>query len=81
MAISISNVTISIIIRYSFSCMSVVICLVGMTFVYTPVDVATERIYPCKEWQSTYIPELEDYYDRYMLPEIVNPLFKPSYFL
>ena len=36
--------------------------------VYTPVDVAVERIYPCKEWQSTFIPELEDYYDRHMLP-------------
>jgi len=48
--------------------------------VYTPVNVATEKIYPCKELQSTYIPELEDYYDRYMLPEIVNPLLKPSYF-
>jgi len=46
--------------------------------VYTPVDVARERIYLCKEWQSTYIPELEDYYDRYMLPEIVNPLFRIS---
>ena len=30
--------------------------------VYTPVDVAVERMYPCKEWQSTCIPELEDYY-------------------
>ena len=49
--------------------------------VYTPVDVAVERIYPRKEWQSTCIPELEDYYDRYMLSEIVAPLFKPSYIL
>ena len=29
--------------------------------VYTPVGVAVERIYPCKEWQSMYIPKLEDY--------------------
>jgi len=49
--------------------------------VYTPVNVAVERIYPCKEWQSTFIPELEDYYDRHMLPEIVTPLYKPSYIL
>ncbi len=55
--------------------------------VYT-LDVAIERskewqstYIPEKEWQSTYIPELEDYYDRYMLPEIVNPLFKPSYMM
>ena len=49
--------------------------------VYTPVDVAVDRIYPCKEWESMYIPQLEDYFDKHMLPEIVNPLYKPSYFL
>ena len=38
--------------------------------VYTPVDVAVERIYPSKEWQSTNIPELENYFDRHMLPDI-----------
>ena len=26
--------------------------------VYTPVDVAVERIYPSKEWETKYIPEL-----------------------
>lgn len=49
--------------------------------VYTPVDIAVERIYPCKEWEAKCIPELEDYYDKYMLPEILNPLYKPSYIL
>ena len=49
--------------------------------VYTPVDVAVERIYPCKEWMSNNIPQLEDYFDKYMLPEIVNPLHQPSYYL
>ena len=49
--------------------------------VYTPVDVVVERIYPCKEWEETYIPQLEEYYDKYMLPEIINPLHKPGYFL
>ena len=47
--------------------------------VYTPVDVAVERIYPCKEWQSTCIPKLEEYYDKYIIPEILDPLYKPSY--
>ena len=41
--------------------------------VYTPVDVAVERIYPSKEWEAKYIPELEDYFFKYMVPEIVNP--------
>ena len=47
--------------------------------VYTPVDVAVERIYPCKEWQSTCIPKLEEYYDKYIILEILDPLYKPSY--
>ena len=47
--------------------------------VYTPVEVAVERIYPCKEWEGTCIPHLEDYF-KYMLPEIIDPLYKPNYF-
>lgn len=49
--------------------------------VYTPVGIATERIYPCTEWQSKCITQLEEYFDMHMLPEIVNPLYKPSYVL
>ena len=49
--------------------------------VYTPVGIATERIYPCTGWQSKCIPQLEDYFDMHMLPDIVNPLYKPSYVL
>ena len=33
--------------------------------VYTPVDVAVERIYPCREWEETCIPQLEDDYDKH----------------
>ena len=29
--------------------------------VYTPIDIAAERIYPCKEWDAKCIPKLEDY--------------------
>ena len=49
--------------------------------IYTPIEVAVERIYPCKEWEDTCIPHLEDYYDKYMLPEIIDPLYKPNHFL
>ena len=49
--------------------------------VYTPVDVAVERIYQCKEWERKHIPELEEYFDTHMLPEIVDPFYKPSYYL
>ena len=27
------------------------------------------------------MPELEDYFDKHMLPEILNPMYKSSYFL
>ena len=47
--------------------------------VYTPVGIATERIYPCREWQSKCIPQPGDYFDMHILPEIVNPVYKPSY--
>ena len=49
--------------------------------VYTPVGIATERIYPCSEWKSSHIPQLEEYFDTHMLPEIACPLYKPSYIL
>ena len=49
--------------------------------VYTPVDVAVERIHLSEEWEIKCVPQLEDYFDKHMLPEIVNPVYKPSYFL
>lgn len=49
--------------------------------VYTLKGVAVERIYADTEWCNLYIPELESYFDAYMLPEIVNPMYKPSYIL
>ena len=47
--------------------------------VYIPVDIVVERTYLCKEWEETCIPQLEDYYDKYMLPEVINPLHKLFY--
>ena len=49
--------------------------------VYTSVGVVVDRIYLCKEWEDVFIPQLENYFDKYMLPEIVSPHHKPPYFL
>ena len=43
---------------------------------HTPVDVAVDRIFLCKEWESICIPQLEHYLDQHILPAIVNPLYK-----
>ena len=45
--------------------------------VYTPVDVAMERIYQCKKWERKHIPELEEYFDTHMVPEIVDLFINP----
>ena len=47
--------------------------------VYTPIGIAVERIYPSTEWQLMCLPKLEEYYDKYVAPEIVAPLYKPSH--
>ena len=46
--------------------------------VYTPIDVAVEWIHLSKEWE---VAKLEDYFDKHMLPEIIDPMYKPSYIL
>ena len=28
-----------------------------------------------------YIPKLEDYFDKHMLPEIIDPVYKPTVFM
>ena len=43
---------------------------------YTPVDVAVERIHLSEEWEVEYIPKLEDYFDKHMLREIIDPMYK-----
>ena len=49
--------------------------------VYTQKGLALERIWLDTEWCNHHIPELESYFDAYMLPEIVSPTCKPSYIL
>lgn len=49
--------------------------------VYTTCGIATERIYPDPEWEGTYCTELDDYYMGSILPELISPEHKPSYYL
>lgn len=49
--------------------------------VYTTKGVMIERIYADHEWATRAIGQLNDYFDNVMLPEIVYPLYKPSYYL
>ena len=48
--------------------------------VYTPKGIEVERIWFDIEWHQKYVllDELDSYYDAYLLPEIINPLHKPS---
>ena len=49
--------------------------------IYTTKGVMIERIYADHEWATGAIEQLNDYFDNVMLPEIVYPLYKPSYYL
>jgi len=49
--------------------------------VYTTKGVMVERLYQDVNWIEEYIPQLRDYYVNFMLPELVYPMCKPSYFL
>ena len=49
--------------------------------VYTNKDIAVERIIPDLQWQQQKLPQLQDYFYNYILPELVYPEYKPSYFL
>ena len=49
--------------------------------VYTTKGILVERIYPDQEWEQKCIPQLKEYYFKHILPELVYPMHKPSYFL
>jgi hypothetical protein len=49
--------------------------------VYTLKGVAVERLYLDTDWCNIFLPELESYFDAYMLPEIIDPTLKPNYIL
>ena len=62
-----------IITRCSFSFMFVPVSTIGVTSVYTHLWV--ERITLDKHWT---ISKLEDYYDNFIVPELVYPMHKPA---
>ena len=49
--------------------------------VFTNCGVVVERIYPDTSWQQTNIPRLQCYWYEHILPELVDPKHKPSYYL
>ena len=49
--------------------------------VYTTKGIIVQRVAADENWRTNYIPQLEEYYDNVILPEIVYPMHKPSYFL
>ena len=46
--------------------------------VYITKGIAVERIWLDPEWCKCSITELDSFYEAYMLPEILSPLYKPS---
>ena len=49
--------------------------------VFTLKGVAVKRLHLDTDWCNVNIPELEIFFDAYMLPEIIEPRLKPSYIL
>ena len=48
--------------------------------IFTCKGIAVQRIKPDHDWQKKHIPELESYFDDYILPELASPQHKPSYY-
>ena len=54
----------------------------GVTFcVYSLKGVVVEQIFPDKHWQEECIPKLDKYFFGHILPELIDPQYKPSYYL
>ena len=49
--------------------------------VYTSKGVVVERILPDKQWQEECIPKLDKYFFDHILPELIDPQCKPSFYL
>ena len=49
--------------------------------IFTCKGISVQRIKPDHDWQKKHIPELESYFDDYILPELASPQHKPSYYL
>ena len=49
--------------------------------VYSPKGVCVERIYPDKQWQAECCLQLDNSFFEHILPELMEPCCKPSYYL
>ena len=49
--------------------------------VYSSKGIVVERIFPDKHWQEECIPKLDEYFFDHILPELIEPRCKPSYYL
>uniref|UniRef100_A0A1X7SGF2 YqaJ viral recombinase domain-containing protein n=1 Tax=Amphimedon queenslandica TaxID=400682 RepID=A0A1X7SGF2_AMPQE len=49
--------------------------------IYSTKGISVQRIFPDNDWQETSCLKLDDYFLNHILPELVYPQFKPSYFL
>ena len=49
--------------------------------VFTLKGVCVQRIFPDSHWVRNTCPKLDDYFFEHMLPELVCPKYKPSYYL
>ena len=77
------NVLTDTIIKCNFNFMLHWICIHGVisASIYTTKRVLVERIFTDSEWITKSIPELTNYFETKMLPEIAYPMQKPSYYL
>jgi len=73
--------TTTITIKCNFNCLWGVTNTVGVISVFTSKGIEVERIWPDLEWCTKCVTELDGYYDAYMLPEILSPVYKLSYVL
>ena len=49
--------------------------------IFTSKGISVERIFPDKDWEQKYIPELEIYFDENIAPELISAKYKPAYVL
>ena len=49
--------------------------------IFTRKGISVEHIFPDKDWEQKYIPELENYFDENIAPELVSSKYKPAYVL
>ena len=43
--------------------------------------ISVDRILPDEDWEHKYIPELKNYFDENIVPELVSAKYKPAFVL